>query len=102
MGDLNDTVKQRISNAGTLNRPINIEEVVTAIEKLNRRAAPGVDGIPTQCVKEAWKGDDKEDPMGHILAPHLKPKLFNIIFDSGLGLSRCLGPGECLHSFIHF
>ena len=20
---------------------------------------------------------------------------------SGLGLSRCLGPGECLHSFIH-
>ena len=66
-----DTVKQRISNAGTLNCPINIEEVVTAIEKLNRRAAPGVDGIPTQCVKEAWKGDDKEDPMSHILAPHL-------------------------------
>ena len=20
---------------------------------------------------------------------------------SGLGLSRCIGPGECLHSFIH-
>ena len=36
-----DTVKQRISNAGTLNRPINIEEVVTTIEKTNRHAAPG-------------------------------------------------------------
>ena len=45
----------------------------------HRRTAPGVDGIPTQCVKEAWKGDDKEDPMSHILAPHLT-KLFNIIF----------------------
>ena len=22
-------------------------------------------------------------------------------YGSGLGLSRCLGPGECLHSFIH-
>ena len=22
-------------------------------------------------------------------------------YRSGLGLSRCLGPGECLHSFIH-
>ena len=62
---------------------INIEEVVTAIEKTNRRAAPGVDGIPAQCVKEAWKGDDKEDPMCHILAPHLT-KLFNNIFDSGI------------------
>ena len=62
---------------------INIEEVVTAIEKLSRRAAPGVDGIPTQCIKEAWRGDDKEDPMGHILAPHLT-KLFNISFDSGI------------------
>ena len=31
----------RISNAGTLNRPINIEEVVTTIEKTNRHAAPG-------------------------------------------------------------
>ena len=36
-----DTVKQRISNAGTLSRPINIEEVVTTIEKTNRHAAPG-------------------------------------------------------------
>ena len=23
-------------------------------------------------------------------------------YGSGLGLSRCLGPGECLHSFIHY
>ena len=22
-------------------------------------------------------------------------------YGSGMGLSRCLGPGECLHSFIH-
>ena len=50
---------------------------------MNRRAAPGVDGIRTQCIKEAWKGDNKEDPMCHILAPHLT-KLFNIIFDSGI------------------
>ena len=48
---------------GLIWRASNIEEVVTAIEKTNRHAAPGVDGIPAQCVKEAWKGDDKEDPM---------------------------------------
>ena len=24
-----------------------------------------------------------------------------LLLPSGLGLSRCLGPGECLHSFIH-
>ena len=33
------------------------------VQHRDRRAAPGVDGIPAQCVKEAWKGDDKEDPM---------------------------------------
>ena len=66
-----------------LNNPITIEEVVGGIEKMNRRAAPGVDGIPTQCIKEAWKSDDKEDPMCHILAPHLT-KLFNNIFYSGI------------------
>ena len=66
-----DTVKQRMSKAVVLNNRITIEEVVIGIEKMNRRAAPGVDGIPTQCIKEAWKGDDKEDPMCHILAPHL-------------------------------
>ena len=72
-----------MNKAVALNNPITIEEVVVGIEKMNRRAALGVDGIPTQCIKEAWKGDNKEDPMCHILAPHLT-KLFNIIFDSGI------------------
>ena len=80
-----DTVKQRISNAGTLNRPVNIEEVVTAIEKTNRRAAPGVDGIPAQCVKEAWKGDDKEDPMLGFTVP--------LVAAGHLAPSSCWTPG---------
>ena len=50
---------------------------------MDRRAAPAVDGIPTQCIKEACQGDDKEGPMCHILAPHLT-KLCNIIFYSGI------------------
>ena len=37
--------------------------------------------------------------MGHLAS--LLNDLIIIILGSGLGLSRCLGPGECLHSFIH-
>ena len=66
-----------------LNTPFTIDEIIAAIKNINRRASPGVDGIPTQCIKEAWVFDDKGKPTVYILAPHLT-KLFNIIYDSGV------------------
>ena len=36
-----------------------VDEIIAAIKNINRRASPGVYGIPTQCIKEAWVFDDK-------------------------------------------
>ena len=58
-------------------------KLLLLLKIINRRASPGVDGIPTQCIKEAWLFDDKGKPTVHILAPHLT-KLFTIIYDSGV------------------
>ena len=77
------TVMERKKAALALNTPFTVDEIIAAIKNINRRASPGVDGIPTQCIKEAWVFDDKGKPTVHILAPHLT-KLFNIIYDSGV------------------
>ena len=42
---------------------------IIIITNINRRASPGVDGIPTQCIKEAWVFDNNGKPSHHIIAP---------------------------------
>ena len=71
---------ERKSAALALNTPFTLDEIINNNNNVNRRASPGVDGIPTHCIKEAWLFDEKGKPTVHILAPHLA-KLFNTMYD---------------------
>ena len=60
------TVMERNKAAAALNTPFTVNEIINAITKINRRASPGVDSIPTQYRKEAWVFDCKAKPSHHI------------------------------------
>ena len=62
---------ERNKAAMALNSPFTVNEIINAITNINRRASPGVDGIPTQCIKEAWVFDNNGKPSHHIIVPHL-------------------------------
>ena len=78
------------------------------LQRCTTRLMAEPDGCPPWHVESDWisQGISQGIDLGHTV--HLaiqylflyKETCRGLPYGSGLGLSRCLGPGECLHSFI--